>query len=231
MKTAEQMQVEHVDIETLRPDPANPRRISDAELEALTRSLHEYGFVQPVIALRSDSTVVGGGHQRLVAARKLGIKTVPVVYVDLPLEQARLMNLALNKISGEWDQDMLAHLIADLSNNADLDLSLSAFSEDELEKLMKSLDVREKRERPEAFDLDAALEAPSVAVRGDMWALGDYRVLCGDATDGTDVARLVAERRSAMCFTDPPYNVALGDHGGQQRGTRKRRLQERRLAA
>lgn len=222
--TTEPVQVEHVHIDTLRPDPANPRRIGDAELEALTRSLQEFGFVQPVIALRSDDTVVGG-HQRLVAARRLGIKQVPVVYVDLPLEQARLMNLALNKISGEWDQDMLAHLIADLSKNAELDLTLSAFNEDELAKLMKSLDVREKRERPETFDLDAALEAPSVATRGEMWALGDHRVLCGDATDPADVARLFGERRAQMAFTDPPYNVALGDHGGQRRGTRKRRLQ------
>jgi DNA modification methylase len=225
--TTNTIAIEHVDIETLRPDPANPRKIGDAELEALTRSLREYGFVQPVIALRSDNTVVGG-HQRLVAARKLGIKQVPVVYVDLPLEQARLMNLALNKVSGEWDQDMLAHLIADLSKNADLDLSLSAFSEDELEKLMKSLDHREKRDRPEAFDLDAALEAAQGqhgAQRGDLFALGEHRLLCGDSTDAGDVSRLLGERRAQVAFTDPPYNVALGDHGGQQRGMRKRRLQ------
>ena len=181
-------QIEHVPVDQLRPDPANPRKIADAELESLTRSLREYGFVQPVIALRSDNTVVGG-HQRLLAARKLGMKQVPVVYVDLTLEKARLLNLALNKISGEWDEDMLAHLIADLSNNADLDLTLSAFSEDELAKLMKALDVRERRERLETFDLEAALDAAPVAVRGELWALGDHRVLCGDATDSADVAR------------------------------------------
>src|SRR3990170_5731871 len=184
MTVAENMQIEHVDIEQLRPDPANPRRISDAELEALTRSLREYGFVQPVIALRSDNTVVGG-HQRLLAARKLGMKQVPVVFVDLPLEQARLLNLALNKIAGAWDDELLARMVADLSTVSDLDLSLSGFGEDELAKLMKSLDVREKRERPEAFDLDAALEAAQRghgAKLGDLWALGEHRLLCGDAT-------------------------------------------------
>lgn len=219
--------IEHVDIDLLRPDPANPRKISDAEIEALTRSLREYGFVQPVIALRSDHTVVGG-HQRLIAARKLGMKEVPVVYVDLPLEQGRLLNLALNKISGTWEEELLARMVADLSSLEAVDLSLTGFSEDELEQLLKKLDVREKRERPEAFDLDVALAAAQTTprvLRGELWALGDHRVLCGDATDGAAVARVLGGRSAGLCFTDPPYNVSYGDHGGQQRGQRKRRLQ------
>ena len=221
------MQVEYVAIDTLRPDPANPRRISDAEMEALTRSLREYGFLQPVIARREDRAVIGG-HQRLVAARRLGMKTVPVIFVDLSLEQARVLNLALNKISGSWDQELLAQMLADLQPVDGLDLSLSGFSNDELGKLLKSLDVREKRERPEAgFDVDAALEAARAATRakrGELWALGDHRLLIGDATDAAAVQRLIGETRPAMAFCDPPYNVALGDHGGQQRGARKRRI-------
>src|SRR3990172_4987609 len=90
--------IEQVPIDQLRPDPANPRRISDADLEALTRSLKEWGFVQPVLARREDNTVIGG-HQRLLAARRLGYQSVPVVFLDISLEQARLLNLALNKIS------------------------------------------------------------------------------------------------------------------------------------
>src|SRR6266508_2013934 len=97
-------QVEEVPIDELRPDPANPRRISEQPLEALPRSLKEYGFVQPVLARREDRTVIGG-HQRLLAARRLGYKTVPVIFLDLPPEQARLLNIALNKISGDWDQE------------------------------------------------------------------------------------------------------------------------------
>ena len=92
------LKVVEVSINELRPDPANPRRISDAQLEALTKSLKEYGFVQPVLARREDKTVIGG-HQRLTAARRLGYKTVPVIFLDLTVEQARLLNLSLNKIS------------------------------------------------------------------------------------------------------------------------------------
>jgi len=218
------LQIEHVPVDSLHPDPANPRRISDAELEALTRSIQQFGLVDPVIARRDDGTVIGG-HQRLLAARRLGLTTVPVVYVDLSLEQARLLNVALNKISGEWDQELLARLLADLEG---ADLSLTGFSEDDVKKLLKTLDVREKRDRAESFDLDAALAAAQTAprvLRGELWALGDHRVLCGDATDGAAVARVLDGRSAGMCFTDPPYNVFLGDHGGQQRGQRKRRLQ------
>ena len=221
------IEIEQVAIDELRPDAANPRRISDAELEALTRSLRQYGFLQPVIARREGHVVIGG-HQRLVAARRLGLKTVPVIFVDLTVEQARVLNLALNKISGSWDDELLARMLADLRPVEDLDLTLSGFTEEELGKLLKSLDVREKRERAESFDVDAALEAARAstrAQRGELWTLGDHRLLIGDATDTAAVQRLLGETRPAMCFTDPPYNVALGDHGGQQRGSRRRRIQ------
>jgi DNA modification methylase len=221
------IEVEQVPIDQLRPDPANPRRISNAELEALTRSIREYGFVQPVLARREDSTVIGG-HQRLLAARRLGYKTVPVTFLDISLEQSRVLSLALNKISGEWDEELLACMLADLKPLEEIDLSLSGFSEDELEKLLKKLDVRERREKVESFDLEAALEAARAAPRaqpGEVWALGDHHLLCGDATDTTAVARLLDDKRAGMAFTDPPYNVSLGDHGGQQRGQRKRRIQ------
>ena len=165
------LQIEEVRIDDLRPDPSNPRRISDHQLEALTRSLREYGFVQPVLARREDRRVIGG-HQRLTAARKLGYKTVPVIWLDLSLEQSRLLNLALNKISGEWDEELLANLLADLKPIEDIDLSLSGFTEDELLKLLKSVEHREKRERPESFDLDAALEAVRAAPRAQR---GDGR--------------------------------------------------------
>jgi len=219
--------VEQVPIDELRPDPANPRRISDAELEALTRSIREFGLVDPIIARHHDRIVIGG-HQRLLAARKLGLKTVPVIFLDLSPEKAHLLNLALNKISGSWDQELLARLLLDLQDIPAVDLSLSGFTEEELGKLLKSLDARERRERPESFDLDAALEAARAAPaaqRGDLWRLGDHRLLCGDAADTGDVSRLLDGQRAQMAFTDPPYNVGYGHHGGQQRGSRRRRIQ------
>ena len=218
--------VEQVPIDLLRPDPANPRRIGDAELDALERSIREFGFVQPVLARRADRVVIGG-HQRLVAARRLGRQSVPVSWLDLSAEQACLLGLALNRIGGTWDEALLARLLADLAAGATVDLSLSGFGEDEVADLLRSLEVREKRERPETFDLDEALEAATRESRtrpGDLWRLGEHRLLCGDATRAADVERLLGGERPSMAFLDPPYNVSLGDHGGQAQGRRRRRI-------
>ena len=221
MKT-QQIQIEQLPIGELRPDPANPRRISDQELETLTRSIQEFGLIDPIIARREDKMVIGG-HQRLLAARKLGYKTVPVVLTDLTVEQAHLLNIALNKISGSFDQELLARLLKELQEVPNIDLSLSGFEDDELKKLLKNLDAREKRERLENFDLDVAIKAAQsapVAKLGDVWLLGEHRLACNDSTDREAVQRLMGQSKAAMTFTDPPYNVNYGDHrhnGASQR--------------
>jgi DNA modification methylase len=203
--------VEQVAIDQLRPDPANPRRIGEEELDSLERSLRQFGFVQPILARREDRTVIGG-HQRLVAARRLGLATVPVTWLDLTIEQARLLNLALNKISGAWDEQLLARLLADLQASPEIDLSLSGFGEDEIKDLLRSLEVRERRERIESFDLDDALAEATRAPRakpGDLWVLGDHRLACADSTDPDAVARLLDGAEPKLLATDPPYGVSL----------------------
>jgi DNA modification methylase len=224
--------IEEVPIDSLRPDPANPRRIAERELEALTRSISEFGLVDPVLA-RRETRVVIGGHQRLLAARKLGLETVPVILLDLTEEKARLLNIALNRIGGEFDTELLGQLLASLGEAPDLDLTLSGFDSKEIDDLLGGLEVREKRDRPETFDLDAALRAAYENPRaraGDLFQLGRHRLLCGDATKAEDVARLLHGEHAAMSFTDPPYNVSLGDHGGRQRGTSRRKLANDALA-
>ncbi len=203
--------VEEVAIDDLRPDPANPRRIGEDELDALERSLRQFGFVQPVLARREDRTVVGG-HQRLTAARRLGLETVPVIWLDLAVDQARVLGLALNKISGSWDEPLLARLLAELQVGAEVDLTLSGFGEDEVRDLLRSLEARERKERPEHFDLAEALEEARRAPRskpGDLWRLGEHRLLNGDATNPDDVARLLGDATPTLLTTDPPYGVAL----------------------
>ncbi len=224
MSSQNAINIEYIEIGNLKPDPANQRCISDQELEALTRSIREFGLVDPIIARNEDKTVIGG-HQRLLAARRLGYKTVPVVWVDLTVEQSRLLNIALNKISGSFDQELLARLLEDLNRVPDLDLTLSGFEEDELKKLLKSLNAREKREQVENFDLEEAIKtarSAPVAKRGDLWLLGDHRLACGDSTNREAVQRLVGQSRATMSFTDPPYNVDYGNHGGApQKGIRR----------
>ena len=189
-------------------------------------------MVDPVIARREDGVVVGG-HLRLLAARRLGLKTVPMILLDLTVEQARLLSLARNKISGSWDEELLARLLRELQELPDVDLSLSGFTEDEVRHYLRSLETREKRERPEQFYLEAALETATGSTRtkpGDLWRLDEHRLLCGDSTDGANVARLLDGQLAQMAFTDPPYNVSYRDHSGRQRGSRRRRIANDALA-
>ncbi len=227
------LQIIQIPIDDLHPDPANPRKISAEELDRLTRSLREFGFLQPVIA-RHDDHIVVGGHQRLVAARRLGYKTVPVIFVDLSPEQSHLLNLALNRISGDWDEQLLARMLADLQEQA-VDLAVSGFGADEINALLKGLEASDKRDRLETFDLDAALadaEAKPLTQPGDLWLLGDHRLLCGDSTHAEDVERLMNGRQASLMATDPPYLVDYtgGEHpasrANQGRATRNKHWDE-----
>ena len=111
-------------------------------MESLTRSIREFGLIDPIIARREDKVVIGG-HQRLLAARKLGLKQVPVVLVDLS-ESRLTVEPGSQRISGTWDQELLARLLAELKDLPDVDITLTGFSEDELQKHLKSLESREK---------------------------------------------------------------------------------------
>jgi hypothetical protein len=125
-------------INDLRPFAGNPRKISDEEMAKLRRSVREFGVVDPVVAQQGTNMVIGG-HQRLEAAKAEGVKTVPVVYLDIDDSRAHLLNVALNKISGEWDWSKLGDLFQEL-DSGDIDLELSGFDMGEIEGLMNGLD-------------------------------------------------------------------------------------------
>ena len=127
------MKVEQAPIDSLVPDTANPRLMRKHEADALKRSLKEYGAVEPAV-VNADGTIVGG-HMRIAAAQELGWTEFAVIRVDLPADKAKLLNLALNRIHGEWDSDKLGELIYGLAVD-EADLSLSGFDEAELEKLL-----------------------------------------------------------------------------------------------
>ena len=224
MSETQALIVEQVPIDLLKPDPKNPRRADDATLDALERNIREHGILQPIVARRDDGMIIGG-HQRVVVARRLGLETVPVIWLDLPIERSRLLNLAFNKIQGGWDHSLLPRMLIELSSAPGIDLSLTGLADDEVKGLLRRLEVRQKRAQVEDCDLDDALNAATREPRtkpGDLWILGEHRLLCGDATKADDVDRLLAGHRASMVLIDPPYNVDLGNHGGQARGAKKR---------
>lgn len=140
MANQKKNKIEYVKMASLNPFAGNPRKISDDEMKKLCRSLKEFGFVDPIIARKSDRMVIGG-HQRIKAAEKLKwADDIPVVFLDgISDDRAALLNIALNKISGEWDWSSLGDLFGEL-DTGDVDLELSGFDTDEIKRLMEGLD-------------------------------------------------------------------------------------------
>lgn len=208
--TTAEIALRYLPITTLVPAPYNPRVMPEDEMAALVESIRTFGLVDPVLVRRHDRMVVGG-HQRLEAAKRLGMAEVPVVELDLSDEQAKALNVALNRIGGTWDIPKLAELLASLP--ADIQ-ALTGFDEAEMKKVARDADAA-IRAMADA-DVDAIPEAPAVPTTklGDLWVLGAHRLLCGDSTKPEDVARLMNGEKAALLATDPPYlvNYRGGNH-------------------
>ena len=200
------MQTASVLISDLKFSDYNPRAISTHDFESLKRSIRKYGLVEPIVANRHPGreNVIVGGHQRVRAAKALGLAEVPVIYVDLPLAEEQLLNLALNRIKGDWQEDELVQLIGQIENGQDL--GLTGFTDQELDKLLYGAlnagEIREDEFRPE----EALPKGEAKTKPGEIIELGPHRLACGDARDEALMKRLIADPAD-MIFTDPPYNV------------------------
>lgn len=193
-------------IEELIPADYNPRKDlkpGDPEYEKLKRSISEFGYVDPVIWNKRTSRVVGG-HQRLKVLKDSGIKELECVVVDLSEEKEKALNIALNKISGDWDKDKLALLITDLQGT-DLDVSLTGFDTEELDALFR--DKIQGGIKDDDFDVDEELGNPAITKVGDVWTLGRHRLICGDSTKEEVFEHLMCGKKANLVVTDPPYNV------------------------
>jgi len=206
MKT--KLNMEERPLSDLHQAEYNPRVAlapEDEEYKRIKRSIETYGYVDPII-INSDGTIIGG-HQRYNVLLDLGYDTAHVVIVDLDKNAEKALNVALNKISGEWDDEKLCDLLQDLDLSG-YDFSLTGFTRSELDGLQLKLGVGEAVE-DEDFDVDKAVEEceKPVTKRGDLWIMGGHRLLCGDARNVDDMARLMGGAKADLLLTDPPYNV------------------------
>ncbi len=208
------MVIERKHTADLIPADYNPRKDlkpGDTEYEKLKRSIEQFGYVEPVIWNKTTGFVVGG-HQRLKVLLDMGITEVECVVVEMDAEKEKALNIALNKISGEWDKDKLALLIADLQG-ADFDVSLTGFEPAEIDSLFK--DAQQDKVHDDNFDVEAELKAPVIAKAGDVWTLGRHRLVCGDSTKPETFALLMGDRKANLVITDPPYNVNYEGSAGK----------------
>lgn len=202
-KKAEQTTLEWRAVEDVIPYARNPRLIPDSAIGKVAASIKEFGFKQPIVVDREGVIVVG--HTRLAAAQRLGMESVPVLVAsDLSPAQVKAYRLADNRTGQEatWDYELLGIELEDLAG-LDVDLSLTGFDADELVLKDEAGPIVE----------DEAPEPPDEPITqpGDLWLLGEHRVLCGDATKAEDVARLMGGATPALMVTDPPYGIGV-DH-------------------
>lgn len=199
------MQVFEVEIDKLNPATYNPRTISKDQLSALSASLSKYDFVEPLVVNKRNMVIVGG-HQRLKAWQGLGKSSVPVVFVDLDEAEERALNLALNKISGDWDEDKLADVLRELKGFEFDDFLATGFSTDEIDGLI-AFNIPPEGKPP--VDPDEIPPTPTSAVtkEGDVYEIGQHRLICGDSTSLETIKKLLGDEKVDMAFSDPPYGV------------------------
>ena len=215
------MDVVELPLGQIIPYARNPRRNEQA-IATVAASIQEFGWRQPIVV--DEDHVVLAGHTRLAAAQQLGLDTAPVhVAKGLSEAQARAFRIMDNRSSenAEWDEGLLNLELADLLE-AEFDLGLTGFSEDELNALMSSLEDDGGPQEGED-DVPDTPEDPT-SRPGDLWVLGKHRLLCGDSTVVTDYEKVLGGVKADLCFCDPPYNVDYAGGVGAEKAGKGRRI-------
>lgn len=201
------MNIQTIKINEINPAPYNPRidlKPGDSEFEKLKNSIDSFGYVEPLVWNSQTGTLVSG-HQRFKVLKEQKLTEVEVSVVDLPLEKEKALNLALNKIRGDWDDNKLADLLSELSEMPDLDVGLTGF---DLPEISEILDDQIDSE-DDYFDIEEEVKkiTEPVTKKGDVIELGPHKIMCGDASSTDDLKALMQNQKAALLHTDPPYNV------------------------
>ncbi|HEM3460768.1 TPA: DNA modification methylase [Streptococcus suis] len=207
------MEIREIRLSELHPASYNPRKKlkkGDKEYEKIKQSLLKFGYVDPII-VNKDLTVIGG-HQRLTVLKDLEYETAKCVIVDLSKEDEKALNIALNKITGQWDDQLLADLLLDLQES-DFNLDLTGFEPPEIDDILSN--VHDKDLADDDFNVEEELKKPTFSKRGDIWQLGKHRVICGDSTKAETYDQLLGDKKANLVVTDPPYNVDVEETAGK----------------
>lgn len=208
------MEIEKVSVDKLNPAKYNPRKDlkpGDPEYEKLKKSIDTFGYVEPAIWNKRTGNIVGG-HQRYKILKEQGASEIECVVVDMDESEEKALNIALNKVSGDWDLPKLADLISELDDGM-FDISLTGFDAAEIDDLFSK--VHDKEIKEDDFDVEGSLKEPTMSKQGDVWVLGRHRLICGDSTEAKTYEVLMEGKKANLTVTDPPYNVAYEGTAGK----------------
>ena len=209
------MEFKKLQISDLKPASYNPRKElkpGDKEYEKIKNSITEFGYVDPIIVNEQTGMTVVGGHQRLNVLKDLGYTEIDCVVISIDKTKEKALNIALNKITGEWNQELLADLIKDLQAS-DFNVEFTGFEPPEIEQLFNK--VHDKKVSEDDFDVDEELKKPTIAKAGDIYCLGRHRVICGDSLLPETFNRLMEGEKANLVLSDPPYNVNVEETAGK----------------
>lgn len=201
-ETIKNIKIEEVSIGSLKASEYNPRKMTEKQEKDLTESLKRFGLVDPIIvnSYQGRENIIIGGHARFKIAQKLKLKTVPVVYLSLPYDKEKELNLRLNRNTGEWDYELLKSFDLNLLLDTGFDeIDFSKIFDDTLEVEDDNFNIEKELEKAKASDIKT----------GDMFEISGQKIICGDCTNIETIKRLVGEEKVDMIYTDPPYNIGV----------------------
>ncbi|CDN41950.1 Putative uncharacterized protein [Paenibacillus sp. P22] len=208
------VRVETYRLKELQPNTWNPNVMQDSVFLSLVESIRQNGVLQPIL-VRSDGTIIKG-EKRWLAAQKAGLKETTCIVVESGEEESKLLTVSLSTLRGHTEDELLASLVAELSNHYELDdiAACTGMAADTLEQMVAGLQTNVEVDplvEEDSFDVQDALDRikePETR-RGDRWQLGRHILMCGDATSMKDVLELMKIKQANLVITDPPYNVAV----------------------
>lgn len=206
-----EMHITSISVEKLKPYKNNARKHPDKQIQQIAGSIKQFGFMNPILVDAQNRIMAG--HGRVEAAKKLGMKEVPVISSShLSEDQIRAFILADNKIAANagWDKELLSVELTHLSNiDLEFDVEITGFDTTEIDLIIDTSPPDEKDHADEVPEVD---DSPAITQLGDIWELGSHLLICGDATKRSTYEALLEKERVHMVLTDPPYNVPIDGH-------------------
>lgn len=202
------MEIRKIAVKEINPAPYNPRvdlKPGDLDYEKLKQSISKFGLVEPLVWNMRTGNLVGG-HQRLKILTEQGATDIEVSVVDLSLDIEKALNIALNKIAGDWDEKKLSELLTEMQKIPDFDVGLTGFEPAEISELLDEFVLPKEEDEFNFEDEVNSIQNP-ITKRGDLIVLGEHRILCGDSSSLEDLKTLIGSEKINLVHTDPPYNV------------------------